>query len=343
MAFIDYEDRIKVLVRLGELFRQTDWLTIHEEVNHQNSWFTPQSVDMAIKSWGQTLTKKKILQWLSPYPKIKDKSEVKTILVIMAGNLPLVGLHDLISVFISGNYLQAKLSSKDSILIPEIINRLSEEFPQLPDHMDFSIQLSHNSHQAIIATGSNLTITTLREKYSLIPGLFRGNRHSIAILSGTEDSQTLDNLAMDILSYYGLGCRNASYLLIPEESILTAIQYRLNKSRVLTIHPGYLNSINQQRAILTMNKLPFINGNKILMTESSLLGSAMGVLHYGIYNNLNEVKSFIQTNQNQIQCLIGQTKEIEHIIPFGEAQYPELWDYADGKDTLKFLQDLDQS
>jgi len=339
MAFLNFEDRIKVLIRLGELFRRNDCLTIHEEVKQQNSWFTYQFIDMAVKSWGQTLTDKKIHNWLEVYPEIRKPIEVKTIQVIMAGNLPLVGLHDLISVFISGHYLQAKLSSKDSILIPWIIDRLSEEFPDLRNHMTFSTQLFHHS-QAIIATGSDLTINTVVEKYSSIPGMFRGNRHSLAILTGKENINTLDNLALDIKSYFGLGCRNVSYLFIPESSILKLIQERLSKTKLLTIHSGYRNSLNQQKAVFKLNNLPYINGDEMLFTKSKQLGSAMGVLHYGIYKNMTEVKSFIRDHQDQIQCLVGQAPDIEHIIPFGEAQFPELWDYADGKDTMLFLQNL---
>lgn len=339
MAFLNYEDRIKVLVRLGEFFRHKEYLTIHEEVKQQNSWFTHQSIDMALMSWGQALTSEKIMKWLTAYPKIKTTNEAKIIQVIMAGNLPLVGLHDLISVFISGHYLHAKLSSKDSILIPWIIDSLSEEFPDLREHMAFSIQLSH-SPQAIIASGSNLTINTLKNKYSSISRLFRGNRHSLAILSGQEDIKTLDKLALDIKAYFGLGCRNVSFIFIPDTSILSHIRDRLNQVPDPGTHTGYRNSLNQQRAILKLNNIPFIDGNEVLLTESRQLGSAMGVLHYYIYNSMSEVRSFIREHQNQIQCLVGQLAELEQIIPFGEAQYPELWDYADGEDTLLFLQNL---
>lgn len=342
MAFLNFEDRVKVLIRLGELFRLKDYLTIHEEVSHQNSWFTPQSVDLALMSWGQAMTSEKIMKWLTAYPKLKTTNETRIIQVIMAGNLPLVGLHDLISVFISGHYLNAKLSSKDSILIPWIIDSLSEEFPGLREHMAFSIQLSPKP-QAIIASGSDLTINTLRTKYSSIPTLFRGNRHSLAILTGKEDIKTLDKLALDIKSYFGLGCRNVSFLFITDTGILNPIQERLNQLPLLSTHSGYRNSLNQQRAVLKMNNIPFIDGNEVLLTESTQLGSAMGILHYNIYNSLKEVRSFIRTHQNQIQCMIGLNSEIEQIIPFGEAQYPELWDYADGEDTLLFLQNLRKS
>ncbi len=335
------KNRIAVLTRMGEILRLKDLPINYEEISRENSWFTTHSVNLAIKSWGQTLTTEKIHNWLAAYPEISKLKKPALVQVIMAGNLPFVGLHDLISVFISGHFLQAKLSSKDTILIPWLIENLSKEFPELKNQITFSPEL-RSKPKAIIASGSNLAINSITDKYSQTTGLFRGNRHSIAILNGTENIHSLDKLCVDIKSYFGLGCRNVTHLLIPDANILSSIHERLNNAELLTKHSGYRNSLNQQRAIYKLTNTPFMDGKDMILTESKQPGSAMGVLHYSIYNDIADINTYINNNMDQIQCIVSNTSTYhKKRIPFGETQFPELWDYADGEDTLVFLQKLE--
>ncbi len=339
MAKVTFKDRIKILTRMGEIFGQVISTDLAESVCKQNPMFTAHSINLAMKSWSCALTKEKINTWLSAYPDIEKQNKVMKVQVVMAGNLPFVGLHDLITVFISGHHLEAKLSSKDSILIPWLIETLSLEYPNLSNQISFSSELCQDS-QAIILTGTDLTISTLSKNYAHLPGIFRGNRNSIGILSGSENTTDLDHLILDIKSYFGLGCRNVSQLFIPNLNSLHKLKDRLEQAPYLSNNLAYKNSLNQQRALLTMNSISFIDGNEMIFVESTKKSSSIGVIHYTLYNDLVEVHDYINENKDTLQCLVSHSPDVENAIPFGQAQYPELWDYADGKDSLVFLQNL---
>lgn len=339
MAVLDYKDRIKVLISMGNLFRSNKMNPVIEELSHQNSWFTIKNSKLAIKSWALALSEEKLLIWLKEYPQIAMNKKPLDIQVIMAGNLPMVGLHDLISVFISGHKLVAKLSSKDSLLMPRIINNLAINYPDIINHISFSSKLIDHPH-ALISTGSNQTISAIEEKYSGIPGIYRGNRNSIAILNGSENENDLDNLIFDIRAYFGFGCRNASLIFIPDKRDLEKLLKKISSTPMLQNHPGYRNSLKQQKAIFEMNDIPYIDAGDIIFTESRQLKANIGVIHYNVYQNTNEIKSFIKENSKKIQCVISNDHLITSALRFGESQFPQLWDYADNVDTLNFLLNL---
>lgn len=341
MTIMNFNDRKQALIKLGILCRSDKWKSILGAVYQQNHWFTPENTSLAVKSWGCSLTIDNIEKWLNSYPHISKEREALNIQVIMAGNLPLVGLHDLISVFAGGHHLRAKLSSKDSILMPWFVDILMEEFPEISKLISFSDKLFDNP-DAIIATGSDQTIKTMEARYSSISGIYRGNRHSIAVLNGTEDSNDADKLIIDMNSYFGLGCRNVCYIFIPSMKSLDLLIKRLEKNPHKADHPGYLNSLKQQKAVFKISNIPFIEAGNMLLKESQQLGSAMGVIHYGIYSDIDEIDTFIKNHRDEIQCIIAQKTSITGTVPFGGAQFPDLWDYADNKDTLSFLLNLNE-
>ena len=327
--------RIEIVVRLGELLRNENWENIIQESISRNHWFTKNWVNLSLSSWSQALTKSNVSEWLNRYPTLTNPVS-REVQIVMAGNLPLVGLHDLLCTFISGHKANAKLSSKDSVLMVALFKILSKEFHELTNYISFSNELNPNP-EAIIATGTDNTRKYFESLYPDIPGIFRGNRNSIAVLSGTESNAELASLCHDIRSYFGLGCRNVSHIIFPDRVILKRFSEILSSTREEIENQGYNNSLIQNRAIFTLLKKDFIDTKDVLLLVSDQISSPVGVINYQISASENYTKSWISKNANSIQCVVSVMNNFGSVVLPGQSQYPELWDYADNIDTLNFL------
>jgi hypothetical protein len=302
-----------------------------ETLHLANPWFTPDNVRRAVMAIGKSLTREKLVQWISSYPGLQEEREQETVGVVMAGNIPMVGFHDLLCVLITGNRLQARLSSKDEHLMKAVAETLTDIEPALAG----MIELTGGRLQGfarVIATGSNNTSRYFEYYFRNVPYLIRHNRNSIAVLDGKETPEELELLADDIFSYFGLGCRNVSKLWLPEGYDPAGLPEHWSKYGNLRAHYKYAVNYDHNKAVMIVNRDRYTDGGFVLLRESPSLSPPMAAVHYEFY--LPGDSRFVapETDRELLQCIAGHGH-----LPFGTTQQPELWDYADNTDTISFL------
>ncbi|MFK7756532.1 MAG: acyl-CoA reductase [Flavobacteriales bacterium] len=342
------ENKVNTLAKLGSLFghlsnsnpwpgyecgvNETEYSSGLEAITaavHHNGWFTAESVRKALKAWSEELTETKLNNWLSRYSTNNNSSS--TVAIIAAGNIPLVGLHDLISVLVSGNKALLKVSSKDTVLMLMAVNYLK----LLDEHLGNSITVNHgklSEFDAVIATGSNNSARYFDYYFKNKPSIIRKNRTSVAILTGSESESELHGLAEDIFTYYGLGCRNVTKLYLPQAYDLDKVFRALYAFKDIANHNKYANNYDYHRAIWLMNNVDLVENGFILLKQDSSLVSPVGSLFYDYYQDEKTLRDELNTQKDEIQCVVSSND-----IPFGQAQKPGLSDYADGVDVLEFL------
>jgi len=338
---MNLEKRIEAFSLLGDILRagineseQMQSGPLHSLINSQifvNPWFTPGNVRMALGSIAQELTSENLIRWTSYYPELSNHTEKKTIGVIMAGNIPLVGFHDFLSVLISGNRIIAKTSSKDSELLKFITGIICNKYPGFLNDIIFTEGIL-TGFDAIIATGSGNSSRYFDYYFGKFQNIIRRNRNSVAIIDGTETDAELTNLGIDIFSYFGLGCRNVSKLFVPYDYDFDRLIAQWSDYENIVNHNKYANNYDHNKALFLVNRDKFLDKGFILLKENSGLSSPVSVLYYEKYENIENVLQHIDLMQENIQCIVGHNN-----VPFGEAQFPELWNYADGIDTIEFM------
>jgi len=296
-----------------------------------NGWFTKDSVLGVYTAWANALNETNIDQWLQGYDFSTGKS--KKVGVIMAGNLPLVGLHDALSVIISGHVLHAKLSSKDKSLMLLLLNVLKKI---APDDNCIKIVEQLKDIDALIATGSDNSARYFEYYFKDKQRIIRKNRTSIAVLNGNENSDELNGLSHDIFQHFGLGCRNVTKLYLPRGFDLDIVFKALFHYKEIGFHNKYANNYDYNKAIYLLNQEELIENGFLLMKEDKGLHSPVGVLFYEFYDTLEEIHGIIEEQKDSLQCVVTN-EELPQKVAFGKAQNPELWDYADGIDTIEFL------
>lgn len=309
-----------------------DFNNLISSVHHFNGWFVEENVRQSIEAIVQMLDYKKLNDWVGNYSKLTEQKN-KTVAIIMAGNIPLVGFHDFLSVIISGNKVMVKLSLDDNKLLPYITNILLKIAPNFTNYISFVNKLEN--FNAIIATGSDNSARYFESYFGKYPNIIRKNRTSIAVINGNETEQELEGLAQDIFSYFGLGCRNVTKVFVPENYDLNKLFNAFFSWKEIVNNNKYANNYDYNKAVYLMNKIELIENGFLLLKEDEGLHSPLSVLFYQYYNDTKEIKDFINNNKEKIQCVVSQNE-----IPFGKAQQPELYDYADGVDTLRFLESI---
>ncbi len=302
-----------------------------DSVHHYNPWFTPENVRLALSSLGNTLAPEKLQRWLSAYPELIEKREPATVGVVMAGNIPLAGFHDLLCVLITGNRLQARLSSKDDILIKAVTQTLTDIEPAFIPFIRLTADRL-KEFDMVIATGSNNTSRYFEYYFRKTPSIIRRNRNSMAIIDGTETESELAMLGDDIFPYFGLGCRNVSKLFVPKGYDVTVLPRYWSRYDSLLSHYKYAVNLDHNRAVMTVNREPFTDGGFIMLKESASLTPSLGVLHYEFYDDPDLPLREAEAHRDALQCVAGHGH-----LPFGTTQQPELWDYADNIDTVRFV------
>jgi hypothetical protein len=303
---------------------------IDNQIRH-NPWFTAENVRLAITAIAEELTEDNLTCWTKAYPALREENKPMRVGVIMAGNIPLVGFHDFLSVLITGNTLLAKTSSKDYELLNYVSDMLCKLNPGFKERIEFTESTLIN-FDAVIATGSDNSSRYFNYYFGKYPHIIRRNRNSIAILEGDETSDEIEALGTDIFSYFGLGCRNISKIYVPRGYDIREITTNWkNFSRVIT-HRKYANNYDFNKAVWLVNKETFYDSGFLLLKEDARISSPVSVLHYEYYESQDAVKQQTELLKKKIQCVVGK-----HNIPFGKAQRPHLWDYADGIDTIEFL------
>lgn len=307
------------------------------ELKHYNGWYDEVNVRQMLFSLGESLKKEKLLKWVEKYdPSISELKDEKIIAIVMAGNIPAVGFHDFLSVLISGNKLLAKLSTDDDKLIPAIAELLISIEPEFKPNIKFTTD-PLKSFDAVIATGSNNTSRYFDYYFSAYPHIIRKNRNGIAIISGNESDIELGGLASDIFNYYGLGCRNVSKVFIPENYDFIRLLEVLGKRKDVSENHKYFNNYEYNKAIFLVNGRKYFDTGNVLLVEDINIASPISVLNFEFYSNIGEAKKIIEMDADKIQCVITNNEAFPNRILFGKSQQPELWEYADGVDTVEFL------
>ncbi len=297
---------------------------------HHNGWFTEDSIRESLLNLGQLLTHDQLVKWVSNY---QFNESDKKVGLIMAGNIPLVGFHDFLSVLLSGNRPYIKLSSDDKRLMPILINILFELQPELSDRICLVNKVS--DVDAVIATGSNNSARYFEKYFGHLPNIIRKNRTSVAVLSGEESDSELKELGKDIFTYFGMGCRNVSHILIPEKYDIDKLFGAIVDFGDIINHNKYANNYDYYKAIYLLNREEILENGFMLLRTSEELFAPIAVLHHQRYKDVKEVDEFLNKNVDGIQAIVGKGH-----IPFGQAQSPKLDDYADGVDTMDFLSSL---
>lgn len=304
-----------------------------------NPWFTKENMLFAIKSIGNSLSEGNISKWISAYPELNLNTKQKRIGVVTAGNLPLVGFHDFLSVLITGNIFIGKLSSKDNRLLKFIGEYLTELNPEFNNLIYFE-ENQLKDFDAIIATGSDNSSRYFEYYFGKYPHIIRRNRNSVAVLNGNETDDQLKSLAADIFQYFGLGCRNVSKLFVPSNYNFECFFVNISHFGHIYQHNKYANNYDYNRSVFLMNQTKHLDNGFVLLKEDLQMASPIGVVHYEFYDRISTVNKRFELDKEKIQCIVSSSEEITNAIPFGKAQQPELWDYADNVDTVKFLINL---
>jgi hypothetical protein len=297
----------------------------------KNPWFTPENVKMAITAIANELTAEKLQKWTLAYPMLKNDNASYRVAVIMAGNIPLAGFHDFLSVLISGNNIVTKTSAKDPDLILFLRDVLCFINPGFIKKIEIA-EANLSGFDAVIATGSDNTSRYFEHYFGKVPHIIRKHRNSIGILMGDETDQELEDLGKDIFSYFGLGCRNISKLYLPRGYNLSRLTERWKSYAGLISHSKYANNYDFNKAVFLVNKENFTDTGFLLIKENKELSSPVAVLNFEYFSSVEHLRNTLEILSEKIQCVVGRD-----YIPFGSAQSPALWDYADGTDTLEFL------
>ncbi len=293
-----------------------------------NGWFSEEAVLHVFKGWGVQLTKANLEQFSSGYTFAETPKKVG---VIMAGNIPLVGFHDFLCVLLSGNAIVIKLSSDDKTLLPALIALLKNFAPELGERITVS-EAKLGEVDAIIATGSGNSMRYFESYFGHLPHVFRKNRTSIAVLTGEETKEELEALGSDIFTHYGLGCRNVSHLILPKDFELNRFfEAIITQADIVNLHK-YANNYDYNKAIYLMNLEEILDNGFVLLKESEELFSPLAMLFYHRYENFSEVERYLEEHKEDIQAIVGH-----NYLPFGVAQCPGLSDFADGVDTMLWL------
>ena len=328
----------KKLILLGELFNDAErFSAIFAQAEQQNSWFTQHNLTFARNTWATTLSEANIKRWLSAY-KLSKPQNVRKILLIMAGNIPLVGFHDLLCVWVSGHKAVVKLSSEDKLLLPFIVEQLKDLIPEWAEAVTFSDE-KVTDFDAVIATGSNNTARYFEYYFGKKPHIIRKNRNSVAVLTGKETQEELTALGKDIFQYYGLGCRSVSKLFIPQNYSFDAFFQAIYAYRDIINEQKYANNYDYNKAVYLMSLYKLLENGFLILKEDKSYASPIATLFYEYYTDTEALKKQLITNTEQIQCIVAKGL-LPDEIAFGNTQIPQLWEYADNVDTLKFLSNL---
>ncbi|MEO7922381.1 MAG: acyl-CoA reductase [Chitinophagaceae bacterium] len=331
---MNLQHRIDLLVRLGEyiLANEAGWQQAKEKASYENGWFIPEFVDPATENICRGFLQKELLQnWVAAY-KIPPETDPQKIGIVMAGNIPLVGFHDFLCVFISGHHAVIKPSARDQVLIKHLVEKMLGWDSRVNGLVTFAEMLKNCD--AYIATGSNNSSRYFEYYFRKFPHIIRRNKTSVAVLTGNESREELDLLADDVYLYFGLGCRNVTKIYVPAGYDFIPLLGAFRKYNHLADHHKYKNNYDYNLAVNLLNKKYYMTNGSILLIEEPGLFSPISQLNYEFYSDGKTLTSSLKTHPD-LQCVVGQAP-----IPFGKAQSPSLADYADGVDTLAFLRAL---
>lgn len=334
------QERIEALSHLGERIKaitDEEFSSLAARVEQNNSWFTPLQTRLSINAIAGYLDRSALMKWLQAYP-VPERVPVKSVGLLMAGNIPAVGFHDLLCILVSGHKVYAKPSSTDRVLIKWIADELIKIHQGFESRVFFEEMLK--GKDAYIATGSDNSSRYFEYYFGKYPSIIRKNRTSVGVLDGSEEAGDLQALGHDVFQYFGLGCRNVSKLYLKEEKQLQDFLKAIDGLHFLTSHHKYLNNYDYNKAIYLVNGEPHLDNGFLLVKESEQMVSPIAVLYVEYYSDKEELEQKLRLQENKIQCIVSKEGRYPNSVPFGQAQRPLLWDYADHVDTMDFLLSL---
>jgi hypothetical protein len=305
-----------------------------DDLHLRNPWFTPDAIINALKGIAFLLQKDGLEKWIEAYPILDQPKQIRKVAVIMAGNIPMVGFHDMLCVLLSGHHLVAKLSSDDDQLIPFLTKILIHYEREWEPSIHFENSIVRNA-DAFIATGSDNSARYFEYYFGAYPSIIRKNRTSVAVIAGNESDEDLYQLGKDIFTYFGMGCRNVSHLLVPESYNMLRLLDAFRAFAYLTEHNKYMNNYDYRKSVALLNLQAHLDGGFLLLFENEQLFSNLATLNYSIYRSDEQLQDYLKQHKDKLQCIIGKV-----YIPFGRAQQPAVNEYADGLDTMQFLVSL---
>ena len=344
------EKRIKAFATLGKIIAELIEKEQEPEKRNFNSSsksrsqkplvFVKANIVNAFEAIAIMLHEQELITWFSNYQFEDNIDSKKTVAVVMAGNIPMVGFHDFLCVLMSGNALLCKLSSKDDVLLPFIFKKLIEIEPQFADCIKIEPHILKD-FDAIIATGSNNSSRYFDYYFGKYPSIIRKNRVSIAVLDGTETKKELDGLVNDIFMYFGLGCRNVSKLFVPVDYDMVRLLAHFDLFTGVCNHYKYMNNYEYNKSLYLLNQQAHLDNGFVICKEDSQIFSPIAVVYFEKYNDIRNLDDWIDANSENIQCVVTKSKQIKSSsVELGQSQNPKLWDYADNIDTMKFLKTL---
>ena len=305
---------------------------IHLSQSH-NGWYTPEQVYFSIQSWAEALTDANLTEWLSNYD--LEKNKTKNVALILAGNIPLVGFHDFLSVLITGNNVLVKTSSNDQHLLPFLAKYIIAAEPEFASKITF-VEGKLENFDAVIATGSNNTARYFEYYFKDKPSIIRKSRNSVAVLTGNETKEQLAALGEDIFRYFGLGCRNVSKLFVPKDYSFVAFFEAIFEYQDVIHYEKYANNYDYNKAVFLMSNFKLLDNGFLTLKEDKSHASPISSVFYENYETIAELEKRLEAESEQIQCIVSDNL-IENSIEFGKTQKPALWNYADNIDTISFL------
>ena len=348
----DHHQSMQAFVKLGNFLREyceyanatantidksNPLFTVFSEkialAGHKNGWFTEENVLFAIEQWGNLLTKEGLAIWMANYD--LNRINARTVAIIMAGNIPIVGFHDFLCALVTGNKVIVKLSSNDDILLPFMAEYLIQIEPSMKDRIAFQDGML-NDFDVIIATGSDNTSRYFDYYFKNKPSIIRRNRVSVAVLTGSETKQTLRELGDDIFRFFGLGCRSVSKLYVPEGYSFDALFEALYPFKDIIVLAKYANNYDYNKAVYLMSEFSILDNGFLMLKEDQGYGSPIATLFYENYTSSDSLKTKLDQDRDALQCIVAHDFTPDE-IPFGQTQCPGLNDYADGIDTVEFL------
>ena len=344
---MDLSDRIELLGLLGDYLQgpvDEELTAIMYRAWAENKWFTTDQVNHALQGISSEMLDRQALRtWAGKYEISEHALPTKAIGIVMAGNIPLVGFSDWLAVFVSGQRAIVKLSDKDNVLLPYLVQLMGKWMPQSRAYTHF---LSEDERladfDAVIATGSNNTSRYFEQYFSKYPHIIRKNRTSVAVLDGSETGDDIKNLALDIYAYFGLGCRNVSKIFLPKGTDVQQLCDNLNHYAYFAHHDKYRNNYDYNTTLYILNQIPFFANPSLILKEDALLHSRISCVHFAFYSNISEVSAELQSIQNELQCVVSKPNDQLYMstVDFGKTQLPGLLDYPDGEDVMAWIAGL---
>jgi hypothetical protein len=335
---MNLDQHIQSLIKLGQQivqFDDSDLSNIIHQAYVQNNWFDQDEMKHCLTAWSNELTEENLIEWTNRYD-FSKKADPKNVGLILAGNIPLVGLHDIICVLLSGNKALVKLSSKDTFMMKYIIFSLYKIDEAYKERIEIVERLT--DHDAIIATGSNNSSRYFEHYFGNYPNIIRKNRTSIALLDGKESKLQLEALGNDIFRYFGLGCRNISKIYVPQDYKLDPIFEALASFEPIMHNNKYKNNYDYNCTLLLMNQVKFLSNDFLMLKEDNSFHAPTGTVHIERYADEADLKVKIDSiDLGTIQCISSDHIDVPNHIQLGQCQHPQLWDYADNIDTMEFL------